>query len=182
MREVGNADHQEVGPRLKLIDALRDAYCWQDELMKDSSSTIESIAAREKKTERSIHMTLSLAFLSPALVKAAIEGRLSRGFGVKRLMELPMAWSDQWSALGLKAPAQTSSKLDRLNPSPTARESHSEIGAEFRSPTLLPRKANQRGFGKRNFAARDSPPRPSGRGGQTRQLGFADALDRANAL
>jgi site-specific DNA recombinase len=75
--------------------------------MKDSSRTIESIAAREKKTERSIRMALSLSFLSPVLVKAAIEGRLSRGFGVKRLMDLPMAWSDQWSALGLKAPTQT---------------------------------------------------------------------------
>jgi site-specific DNA recombinase len=51
-------------------------------------------------------MTLSLSFLSPALVKAAIEGRLPRGFGVKRLMDLPIAWSDQWSALGLKASAQ----------------------------------------------------------------------------
>ena len=30
-------------------------------------------------------MTLSLAFLAPALVKAAIEGRLPRGFGVTRL-------------------------------------------------------------------------------------------------
>jgi site-specific DNA recombinase len=93
--------------RAPLIDALRDAYCWQDQLMRDSSHTIESIATREKKTERSIRMTLSLAFLSPALVKAAIEGRLSRGFGVKRLMDIPMSWSAQWSALGLKAPAQT---------------------------------------------------------------------------
>jgi site-specific DNA recombinase len=92
--------------RALLIDAFRDAYCWQDELMRDSSSTIESIAAREKKTERSIRMTLSLSFLSPSLVKAAIEGRLSRGFGVKRLTDLPMGWSDQWSALGLKAPAR----------------------------------------------------------------------------
>jgi site-specific DNA recombinase len=93
--------------RALLIDAFRDAYCWQDELIRDSSRTIESIAAREKTTERSIRMTRSLAFLSPALVKAAFEGRLSRGFGVKRLMALPMGWSDQWSALGLKAPAQT---------------------------------------------------------------------------
>jgi site-specific DNA recombinase len=46
--------------RALLIDALRDAYCWQDELIRDSSRTIESIAAREKKTERSIRMTLSL--------------------------------------------------------------------------------------------------------------------------
>jgi site-specific DNA recombinase len=67
--------------RALLIDALRDAYCWQDELMRDPSRTIESIAARERKTERSIRMTLSLAFLSPALVKAAIEGRLFLGFG-----------------------------------------------------------------------------------------------------
>jgi hypothetical protein len=36
--------------RAPLIDALRDAYCWQDGLIRDSSRTIESIAAREKKT------------------------------------------------------------------------------------------------------------------------------------
>ncbi len=58
--------------RALVFDALREACCWHDELMRDSSRTIESIAAREKKTERSIRMTLSLAFLSPALVKAAI--------------------------------------------------------------------------------------------------------------
>jgi site-specific DNA recombinase len=93
--------------RALLIDALRDAHCWQDELIRDPSCTIASIAAREKKTERSIRMTLSLSFLSPALVKAAVEARLSRGFGVKRLMDLPIAWSDQWSPLGLQASPQT---------------------------------------------------------------------------
>jgi site-specific DNA recombinase len=91
--------------RAVLIDAMRDARRWLDELTTDSSHTIESIAAREKRTERSIRLTMSLAFLAPALVKAAIDGRLPRGFGVKRLMDLPIAWSDQWSALGLKAPA-----------------------------------------------------------------------------
>ena len=64
----------------------------------------KSLAAREGKTERSIRMTLSLAFVAPAIVKAAIEGRLPRGFGVKRLIDLPMAWPQQWRALGLKAP------------------------------------------------------------------------------
>jgi hypothetical protein len=42
-----------------------------------------------------------LVDLRPALVSAEIDGRLPRGFGVKRLMDLPMAWPDQWSALGL---------------------------------------------------------------------------------
>jgi site-specific DNA recombinase len=52
-------------------------------------------------------MTLSLAFVAPPIVAAAIEGRLPRGFGVKRLMDLPMIWSGQWIALGLKAPVQS---------------------------------------------------------------------------
>jgi site-specific DNA recombinase len=93
--------------RAILIDALRDAHRWLDELTTNSNQTTEALAAREGKTERSIRMTLSLAFLSPALAQAAIDGRLPRGFGVKRMMDLPMAWSDQWSTLGLKAPAQS---------------------------------------------------------------------------
>jgi DNA invertase Pin-like site-specific DNA recombinase len=92
--------------RAILIDALRDAHRWLDELITNSNRTTEALAAREGKTERSIRMTLSLAFLSPALIQAAIDGRLPRGFGVKRLMDLPTAWSGQWSALGLSAPAQ----------------------------------------------------------------------------
>ncbi len=62
--------------RAILIDALRDAHRWLDELTTDSNNTIASISAREKKTERSIRMTMSLAFLSPALV-AASEALLS---------------------------------------------------------------------------------------------------------
>jgi site-specific DNA recombinase len=50
-------------------------------------------------------MTLSLAFLAPEIVKAAVEGRLPRGFGLKRLVGLPMVWSEQWRTLGLQAPA-----------------------------------------------------------------------------
>jgi hypothetical protein len=89
-----------------LTDALRDAHHWLDELTTSPNQTIESLAAREGKTERWIRRTISLAFLCPTLVKAAIDGRLPRGFGVKRLMELPMTWPDQWSALGLRAPAE----------------------------------------------------------------------------
>ena len=46
-----------------------------------------------------------LAFLAPDMVKAAVEGRLPRGHGLKRLVDLPMAWPDQWRALGLAATA-----------------------------------------------------------------------------
>jgi site-specific DNA recombinase len=91
--------------RAILIGALRDARRWLDELLSDSRLTLESLASREDRTVRSIRMILSLAFLAPEIVKAAVEGRLPRGFGLKRLVDLPMAWPDQWRTLGLQAPA-----------------------------------------------------------------------------
>jgi site-specific DNA recombinase len=92
--------------RTILIEALGDAHRWLTELLSDPRQTLESLASEEGKTERSIRMTLSLAFLAPEIVKAAVEGRLPRGFGLKRLVDLPMAWPDQWRALELQAPAQ----------------------------------------------------------------------------
>jgi site-specific DNA recombinase len=91
--------------RAILIKALRDARRWLDELLSDPRLTLESLASREGRTVRSFRMTLSLAFLAPEIVKAAVEGRLPRGFGLKRLVDLPMAWPDQWRTLGLQAPA-----------------------------------------------------------------------------
>jgi hypothetical protein len=38
-------------------------------------------------------MTISLAFLAPDLVKAAIAGRLPHGMGVSRLADMPAEWS-----------------------------------------------------------------------------------------
>ena len=98
------AHPMRANARAILIEALRDAHRWLDELLSDPRLTLESLASRESKTERSIRMTLSLAFLAPEIVKAAVEGRLPRGFGLKRLVDLPMAWPDQWRALELQAP------------------------------------------------------------------------------
>jgi site-specific DNA recombinase len=46
-------------------------------------------------------MTISMAFIAPALVKAAIEGRLPRGIGVAALRDAPAEWSLQFERLGL---------------------------------------------------------------------------------
>ena len=93
-----------VRARTVFAESLGNAHGWLDELIKDPRQTIEVIAAREHRSERSIRMTLLLSFVAPPIVAAAIEGRLPRGFGSKRLMDLPMVWSHQWTALGLKAP------------------------------------------------------------------------------
>ena len=44
-------------------------------------------------------MTISLAFLAPDLVRAAIEGRLPHGMGVARLADLPAEWPRQYGIL-----------------------------------------------------------------------------------
>ena len=79
-----------VRARAVFAESLRNAHRWLDELIRDPHQTIEVIAAREHKSERSIRMTLSLAFVAPPIVAAAIEGRLPRGFGFRRLMDLPI--------------------------------------------------------------------------------------------
>jgi site-specific DNA recombinase len=101
-----HARPMRANARAILIEALGDAHRWLDELLFDPRLTLESLASREGKTERSIRMIMSLAFLAPDMVKTAVEGCLPRGFGLKRLVDLPMAWPDQWRALGLQTPAR----------------------------------------------------------------------------
>jgi site-specific DNA recombinase len=47
------------------------------------------VAARDKCSIRHVNMTISLAFLVPNLVQAAVEGPLPRGIGVARLRDAP---------------------------------------------------------------------------------------------
>jgi hypothetical protein len=91
-------------PQPQTVEDPRIGGDWNWALLSDSELTLESLALREGKTDRSIRMTLSLAFLAPNIVRAEVEGSLPRGYRLKRLVDLPMAWSDQWQALGLQPP------------------------------------------------------------------------------
>jgi hypothetical protein len=62
--------------RATLVASIARGRRWLDELVTDLSATTVSIAKRERCCARNINMTISLAFLAPNLVKAAIEGRL----------------------------------------------------------------------------------------------------------
>ena len=84
-----------------LVAAIARGRRWLDELTTDPSVTTESIAKREDCSIRKVNMTISLAFLAPDLVKAAIDGRLPHGMGVARLTDLPPEWSRQHEMLRL---------------------------------------------------------------------------------
>jgi site-specific DNA recombinase len=87
--------------RARLVGAISRSRRWLDEIVSSSATNIEQIAARQKCSVRQINMTISLAFLAPDLVKAAVEGRLPRGIGVERLRDAPAEWSRQFEVLGL---------------------------------------------------------------------------------
>jgi site-specific DNA recombinase len=86
--------------RVKLVTAIARGRQWLSEI-EAGSATIDGIAAREACSKRHVHMTISLAFLAPSLVKAAVDGRLPHGVGVARLFDAPIAWSRQHKMLGL---------------------------------------------------------------------------------
>jgi hypothetical protein len=90
--------------RTLLVASIARGRRWLEELTANPSATAETIAVRECCSIRKVNMTISLAFLAPDLVKAAIEGRLPHGMGVARLCELPAEWSRQHVVLGLRAP------------------------------------------------------------------------------
>jgi site-specific DNA recombinase len=86
--------------RATLIASISRGRRWLNELIDNAKSNVESIAEHEKCSLRQVNMTISLAFLAPSLVKAAIDGRLPRGIGVTRLRDAPAEWSRQRAMLG----------------------------------------------------------------------------------
>jgi site-specific DNA recombinase len=87
--------------RARLVSAIARGRGWLDEVVSGSVTDVQQIAARQKCSVRQVNMTISLAFLAPDLVRAAVEGRLPRGIGVERLRDAPAEWSGQFEALGL---------------------------------------------------------------------------------
>jgi site-specific DNA recombinase len=83
--------------RARLVEGIAKARLWLDELVSGKVRSTSEIAKREACSERSIRMTMGLAFLSPPIVKAAIDGSLPNGVGITQLNNAPINWN-QYSA------------------------------------------------------------------------------------
>jgi hypothetical protein len=79
--------------RARLVSAVARGRRWLDDVVSGRVTTILELCAREKCRTRQVNMTISLAFLAPNLVRAAVEGRLPRGVGIERLRDPPTEWS-----------------------------------------------------------------------------------------
>ena len=89
--------------RVTLVASIARGRRWLEEITVGTVTSVEQIAAREKCSIRQVNMKISLAFLAPELVKAAVGGRLPHGIGVTRLRDAPAEWSRQYAMLGLSS-------------------------------------------------------------------------------
>ncbi|MGI9422093.1 MAG: recombinase family protein [Hyphomicrobiaceae bacterium] len=89
--------------RARIILAIAKARLWLDQLLREEVEGIEALADREGRSERSIRMTLSLAFLAPDIVKAAVNGTLPPRLSLTELSNLPLDWAKQHAHLGIRS-------------------------------------------------------------------------------
>lgn len=93
----------QVEQRDRLLRAVAKGRLWLKEFTAGVVPDLEAIAIREHRSKRSVQMMISLAFVAPDIIEAAIAGAIPRGIGLTRLMDLPPLWSQQRQQLGLKA-------------------------------------------------------------------------------
>ena len=87
--------------RAKIVAAIAKGRHWVSELIAGTVMNVEQIAAREKCSIRQVNRTVTLAFIAPTLVQAAVDGRLPRGIGVAAIRDFPAEWTRQYQRLGL---------------------------------------------------------------------------------
>jgi site-specific DNA recombinase len=80
-----------------LIKALARGRAWFDELVTGRALSLQALAERDGITRRYIRRLVGLAFLSPELVDAILQGRQPVELTATRLTELdlPLDWTEQ---------------------------------------------------------------------------------------
>jgi ParB-like chromosome segregation protein Spo0J len=84
-----------------LIKAIAPGRAWFQELAIGRARSLQELAKREGISRRYIRRLVGLAFLSPQLVEAILEGRQSVELTATRLTELdlPLDWTEQHKLL-----------------------------------------------------------------------------------
>ncbi len=89
-----------------LIKAIVQARSWWGELQANAKLTLTDIAKRQGITSGYVVRIVRLAFLSPATLKAIIEGAAPAHLNAKRLLEpgaIPILWDNKFAGDSLAA-------------------------------------------------------------------------------
>jgi site-specific DNA recombinase len=102
--------------RESLLVAIAQARAWVAELATGRLASCAVIATREGKAERHIRLLLRLAFLSPRIVSALLDGTAPANLTITTLARaLPWSWAEQERHLGLPGD-QSTQPLGALSP------------------------------------------------------------------
>jgi hypothetical protein len=80
--------------REALLSAIAKARVWIDHLVEGRIGSVGEIATREGKVERHIRLPAPLAFVSPRVISAVMDGTAPRGLTVTGLAQ-PLAYMDR---------------------------------------------------------------------------------------
>jgi hypothetical protein len=88
--------------RTVLLTAIARSRSWIDKLISTNGTTLADIAASEKLVERHVRFLVPLAYLSPRIVEAILDGRAPADLTVSRLArDLPLSWTAQERTLAI---------------------------------------------------------------------------------
>jgi site-specific DNA recombinase len=87
--------------RARIVTGIAQARLWLDQLTIGKVPDLAALARSHDRSEKSVRSLLSLAFLAPDIVEAAVSNRLPRGLGITNLTGLPADWTGQRQQLGL---------------------------------------------------------------------------------
>ena len=92
-----------TAPDTKLIRMIALAHSWLEEIK--SGTLMKDVAARYGWQTLMVRQRIQLAFLSPSIVEAMLEGRQPEGLTLTQLVttDIPLDWDEQWVELGFEA-------------------------------------------------------------------------------
>jgi site-specific DNA recombinase len=94
------------GRRDALLIAIVKARQWIDDLAHGRAASFAVIARREGKVERHVRLLAPLAFVSPRIVSALLEGTAPADLTITKLVRaLPYSWAEQERRVGVSTPA-----------------------------------------------------------------------------
>ena len=95
----------KAGRREALLIAIVKARHWIDDLAHGRAASFAVIARREGKAERHIRLLAPLAFVSPRIVSALLDGTAPADLTLTKLARaLPYCWAEQERRVGTSAP------------------------------------------------------------------------------
>jgi len=96
----GGRNNQNEG----LIKALAQAHDWRKALEIGAFASVKDLAAKKKLSERYVWKILRLAYLSPVIVEAILDGRQPPGLSLRQINETQLSpdWRLQSHALGFE--------------------------------------------------------------------------------